>query len=39
MIAAISALQTKKVVKNGIAQAKKGKFSKNPPKISTKKLR
>lgn len=39
IIAAISAMQTKKVVKKGIAQAKKGKFSKNPPKISTKKVR
>jgi hypothetical protein len=33
IIAAISAMQTKKVVKKGIAQAKKGKFSKTPPKI------
>lgn len=33
IIAAISAMQTKKTVKKGIAQAKKGKFSKNPPKI------
>lgn len=39
IIAAISAMQTKKVVKKGIAQAKKGKFSKNPPKISTKKVK
>ena len=37
IIAAISAMQTKKVVKKGIAQAKKGKFSKNPPKILPKK--
>jgi len=39
IIAAISAMHTKKVVKKGIAQAKKSKFSKNPPKISTKKVR
>ena len=37
IISAISAMQTKKVVKKGIAQAKKGKFSKNPPKILPKK--
>ena len=37
IIAAISAMQTKKTVKRGIAQAKKGKFSKNPPKILPKK--
>ena len=37
IIAAISAMQTKKAVKKGIAQAKKGKFSKNPPKILPKK--
>lgn len=37
IISAISAMQTKKAVKKGIAQAKKGKFSKNPPKILPKK--
>jgi hypothetical protein len=37
IISAISAMHTKKVVKKGIAQAKKGKFSKNPPKILPKK--
>ena len=37
IIAAISEMQTKKSIKKGIAQAKKWKFSKNPPKILPKK--
>ena len=41
IIAAISAMHTKRDIKirKGVAQAKKGKFSKNPPKISTKKVK
>ena len=39
IIAAISAMHTKRDIKirKGVAQAKKGKFSKNPPKILPKK--
>lgn len=41
IIAAISVMHTKRDIKirKGVAQAKKGKFSKNPPKISTKKVK
>ena len=39
IIAAISAMHTKKAIKKGITQAKNGKFSKNPPKLSTKKVK
>lgn len=41
IIAAISAMHTKRDIKirKGVAQAKKGKFSKKPPKISTKKVK
>ena len=37
IISAISEMQTKKSIKKGIAQAKKWKFSKNPPNILPKK--
>ena len=42
IIAAISAMQTRSFkrdikIRKGVAQAKKGKFSKNPPKILPKK--